>query len=292
MDLVLIRHPPVDVPSGVCYGQTDLALRRDVGTQVTDLAAEADRRAPSIAAPGMDSLTRTVASIKQHFQQRGPVLACFASPLRRCADVAHALTGADTNTGTGTGSGAVTDTGTATRSEARPAEHARFPAAPVIDPRLSEIDFGQWEMQRWDDIPRDQIDRWAADVLHERPHHGESAHMLAERCGSWLHDLSLQFDSQTAAAPACDDDTTRACVVVIGHAGPIRLLTALALGMPLMATLQWPLDFGGIVTLRRDRRSHAFASATEASAAHAASAARRTPGARLSAAWTLRQWNG
>lgn len=39
-----------------------------------------------------------------------------------------------------------------------------------IDPRLSEMDFGTWEGQPWDAIPRDQLDAWARDILHARPH--------------------------------------------------------------------------------------------------------------------------
>ena len=36
----------------------------------------------------------------------------------------------------------------------------------TLEPRLVEMDFGAWEMQPWDAIPRDQIDAWAADPAH------------------------------------------------------------------------------------------------------------------------------
>lgn len=54
------------------------------------------------------------------------------------------------------------------------------------DPRLAEINFGRWEGRRWDDIPRREIDAWAADLMHARPHGGESVAMLAARAGAAL----------------------------------------------------------------------------------------------------------
>ena len=246
MDLVLIRHPAVDVPPGVCYGQSDLALT---------------------ATP-----VHAVAAITSHLRARGPIIACFTSPLKRCADVAQALV--------------------QTHSHATPpldshdVEQGLIRCPLVSDARLAEIDFGQWEMQRWDDIPRRQIDDWAADVLHGRPHRGESAQMVADRCAAWLHDASLEIarDSGVGAVPE-DKASPAPCVLVIGHAGPIRLLTALALGLPLTTTLQWPLDFGGVVTLKRHTRH------TSAQPLRPASASARASD-RPSARWTLRQWNG
>lgn len=50
-----------------------------------------------------------------------------------------------------------------------------------IDERLTELDFGVWEMQAWDDIPRAQIDAWAADPLGFRAHGGESVAQMQAR---------------------------------------------------------------------------------------------------------------
>lgn len=56
------------------------------------------------------------------------------------------------------------------------------------DARLVELDFGAWEARPWDTIPRRQIDAWAADVLHARPHGGESVAMLMARVEMALAD--------------------------------------------------------------------------------------------------------
>ena len=45
--------------------------------------------------------------------------------------------------------------------------------APRIDPRLQEMDFGEWEMTSWDRIQREALDGWAADPLGYRPPQGD-----------------------------------------------------------------------------------------------------------------------
>lgn len=109
-----------------------------------------------------------------------------------------------------------------------------------VDVRLAELDFGQWEGVAWDDVPRDEIDAWAADVTHGRPHGGESVQMLADRTASWLEGL------RSLAADVPDGPH-----IAITHAGVIRVMTAQALQMPLLTCLNWPVDMTGVCHLTR-----------------------------------------
>lgn len=68
MDLILIRHPAVDVAAGVCYGQTDVPLLGDVAESVRALTAR------------MEAL-----------QVPGCIGEWHASPLSRCRLIAEAL---------------------------------------------------------------------------------------------------------------------------------------------------------------------------------------------------------
>lgn len=84
-------------------------------------------------------------------------------------------------------------------------------ATPVhYDARLLEMDFGAWEMRRWDDIERSQVDAWAADMAAYRPGGGERVLDVAERVRAF-HD-GLKTDGRDA--------------VLVCHAGVIRLLLA------------------------------------------------------------------
>ncbi|MGY6635178.1 MAG: alpha-ribazole phosphatase family protein [Alkalilacustris sp.] len=58
-----------------------------------------------------------------------------------------------------------------------------------LDARLIEMDFGRWEGVAWSDIPRSELDAWAADLLHARPHGGETVAELAARAMAVLKAL-------------------------------------------------------------------------------------------------------
>jgi alpha-ribazole phosphatase len=93
----------------------------------------------------------------------------------------------------------------------------------TVDMRLSELDFGLWDGQRWDHIGKAAMDRWCQDFDQHRPGGGESVAMLWQRCADFVQSL----------APA-----STACVV--GHAGWINLARLLAQGhKPPVLLEQW-----------------------------------------------------
>lgn len=86
--------------------------------------------------------------------------------------------------------------------------------APVLDARLVEMDFGDWEGRAWDSIPRAELDAWAADVAGYAPPGGESPLTLQRR--------ALDFVAGLAVPEA----------VIVTHAGVIRTLLAHWQGLP------------------------------------------------------------
>ena len=109
----------------------------------------------------------------------------WSSPARRCLELARAIS-------------------------------ARTTASKHKDARLLELDFGAWEGRRWDDVPRDALDEWAADPLGFSPPGGENGAALIERLRSFrAHLLAEQQD----------------CVVV-SHGGPLKVLAAMLRGSP------------------------------------------------------------
>lgn len=61
---------------------------------------------------------------------------------------------------------------------------------PRIDPRLSEMDFGHWELRPWSEIAREEVDAWAKDFDHGRPHGGESVADLRDRVAAALREAA------------------------------------------------------------------------------------------------------
>ncbi len=58
----------------------------------------------------------------------------------------------------------------------------------VTSRHWQEMDFGGWEGQAWDDIPRAEIDGWAADFHGFDGHGGESVATLAARVALGLQE--------------------------------------------------------------------------------------------------------
>lgn len=125
-----------------------------------------------------------------------PGLPLWSSPLRRCRELAGEL-------------------------------HAQ----PIFDARLQEMHFGAWEGQPWDEIPRAEIDAWAADVAGYAPPGGESPRQLQQRV--------LGFVATLPVAEA----------VLVTHAGVIRVLQAAQSGSSLEEALACRPAYGSRLVL-------------------------------------------
>ncbi|MDD2914443.1 MAG: alpha-ribazole phosphatase [Gallionella sp.] len=103
------------------------------------------------------------------------------------------------------------------------------------DARLMEKHFGIWEGKAWNDIARDEIDAWAADVMGYAPPGGESAQQLMQRVQSLLRDVA-QLPQQNIA--------------LVAHGGSIRALLATIGGVPLADTLDWDVGYGAVIGVK------------------------------------------
>ncbi|SDX51129.1 histidine phosphatase family protein [Roseicitreum antarcticum] len=108
----------------------------------------------------------------------------------------------------------------------------------TTDPRLTEIDFGAWEGVEWDAIPRAALDAWAADLLHARPHGGESVAMLRDRAFAAFAHWGAQGAGQGAGQGGDS--------LLVTHHGVIKAARFLTEGA---AAWSSNLDFGGWITL-------------------------------------------
>ncbi len=102
-----------------------------------------------------------------------------------------------------------------------------------VDARLAELDFGCWEGQRWDAIPRAAYDEWTADFGAARFGGRESVNELLQRVAA-----------ARAEAKALGQDA-----VWVTHAGVLRAIALLDQGLSTLEQApQWPLlvaEWGG-----------------------------------------------
>ncbi|BBF93772.1 alpha-ribazole phosphatase family protein [Blastochloris tepida] len=112
---------------------------------------------------------------------------------------------------------------------------AQLHPAPVLDDRLHELDFGQWEGRRWDDIPRAELDAWCGDFVTLAPPGGETFAALAGRASAFAEDITRRHGDAPVAA--------------ITHAGVIRALLARGLALTEAFSIDAPPGSVHLVTL-------------------------------------------
>lgn len=103
---------------------------------------------------------------------------------------------------------------------------------PIVDSRLREMDFGEWEGKDYSAIA-DGVEEWARDVFGFRPPNGESAREMADRVRAFLR-------SATETRP----------MLVVAHAGPIRAIITELLGLEEIEALRFRVDFGTLSAVR------------------------------------------
>jgi alpha-ribazole phosphatase len=109
----------------------------------------------------------------------------------------------------------------------------------VLEPRLREMHFGEWQGLTYSEIQASQpeaLAAWEADWLSNAPPGGETLTQLIERVHPVYHEI-------LAAHP---DGT----VMVVGHGGALQAMLCMALGLPPERFWQLQLDNTGIADLR------------------------------------------
>jgi len=80
----------------------------------------------------------------------------------------------------------------------------------IIDARLMELDFGSWELKKWEEIPEKEIKPWYTDWVNTPTNKGESYQELQNRVLSFLEEIPNQYNR----------------IAIVTHAGVIRALWA------------------------------------------------------------------
>ncbi|HET8940752.1 MAG TPA: alpha-ribazole phosphatase family protein [Rudaea sp.] len=117
---------------------------------------------------------------------------------------------------------------------------AQFALEPLADGRLREVNLGDWDGKRWDEVVRSDAARyehWTNNwVIQEAPN-GESFADVIRRTGAWLSSL---------LGSTGDDD----CVLAVAHAGSMRALLCHALGLPPAQAFTMRIDLAHCARMR------------------------------------------
>ena len=88
---------------------------------------------------------------------------------------------------------------------------SRLKNNPILDNRLMELNFGDWEMKKWDNIPLNEIQLWYNDFVNEPCLNGESYYELSLRAIECYEEILL---------------LNHKVLVIVTHSGVIRSLLA------------------------------------------------------------------
>lgn len=103
------------------------------------------------------------------------------------------------------------------------------------DSRLMEMNFGDWELKNWNDIPPEQLNPWMEDFVNIPAFNGESFTELHQRTGDFL---SEQFSKKTQKP-----------LIIVTHAGVIRSILCHHTSLPLKDAFQNKVGFGQVIKI-------------------------------------------
>ncbi len=110
-----------------------------------------------------------------------------------------------------------------------------------FDNRLKELNFGDWELKPWNDIPAKDINPWMTDFVNVAVPNGESYVDLAARVHAFFEEISLLKSNEN--------------LIIVSHAGPIRAILAKLLKLTLKDSFNIKINYGDVFHLKRDNES-------------------------------------
>ncbi|MCR4031157.1 MULTISPECIES: alpha-ribazole phosphatase [Flavobacterium] len=101
------------------------------------------------------------------------------------------------------------------------------------DDRLKEMNFGDWELKKWDEIPPQELNPWMEDFVNIKVTNGESFIELHERVGRFFNEISKIKEP----------------IIIVAHAGIIRSILCHQTSLPLKDAFNSKVDFGEVIRI-------------------------------------------
>lgn len=102
-----------------------------------------------------------------------------------------------------------------------------------FDNRLKELNFGDWELKKWNEINTTELNFWMENFVSVKTKNGESYQDLHKRTINFINEKKQQHQS----------------IILVTHAGVIRSIWAYANNIPLNKSFDLKLNYGAVLKL-------------------------------------------
>jgi Fructose-2,6-bisphosphatase len=105
----------------------------------------------------------------------------------------------------------------------------------MIDERIKEYNFGDWERKDWNDIyASDEGKKWFDDYLNTICPQGESFQMMLKRVERFIHDLPVNAEN----------------ILIVTHAGIIRAFFIILENYTIEKAFDTPVAYGQVIKIK------------------------------------------
>ena len=103
----------------------------------------------------------------------------------------------------------------------------------ILKDELLEMDFGDWELKKWDSLDQKQVDIWMNDFVNERASNGESYMEFSMKSVFFFDGLVKELEENDK-------------VLLTTHSGVIRAIICHVLNLSLAHSFNFEIDYGSV----------------------------------------------
>jgi alpha-ribazole phosphatase len=103
------------------------------------------------------------------------------------------------------------------------------------DDRLMEMNFGDWELKNWNEIPRAILDPWMNDFVSVRVPNGESFIEVYDRVWDFMNYVKQNKPEKP--------------IIIVTHSGVIRSILCKINNIPLQDAFKNTIDYGVVIKI-------------------------------------------
>lgn len=118
--------------------------------------------------------------------------------------------------------------------------HSKSQQAIKYDNRLKELNFGQWELKKWDEINPNPLNEWMNDFVNYSIPEGESFTQLYLRVNDFIETTLLKEQEKRPA-------------IIITHAGVIRCFLCRTQNISLKDAFNIKVNYGSVFNIKLDK---------------------------------------